>query len=266
METGEKKIGMFSIGQWLLVGLLVVSAFFIGSLYTKVQYLEKVANTGANPDAQQPEAPKVDLATIKGVFDKNVIKFGDANRKLLFVEVADPSCPYCSVAAGQNPELNKQVGEQFVLTKDGGSYIAPVPEMRKLVEQGVASFAYIYFPGHGNGEMGTKAIYCAAREGKFWEAHDLIMTAEGYDLVNTQVKNDKTKSAQVAQFFKSVLDPVKLKTCIDDKAGDTHLSEDITLARSLGVTGTPGFFVNDTRFAGAYSYKDIEPTVIEALK
>ena len=45
-----------------------------------------------------------------------------------------------------------------------------------------------------------------------------------------------------------------------------RLASDMSLAASLGVSGTPGFFINDTNFAGAYSYKDMEPVVTSALK
>ena len=53
--------------------------------------------------------------------------FGKKDSKILFVEFSDPSCPFCHVAAGKNPELNKQAGAQFTMEKDGGTYVPPVP-------------------------------------------------------------------------------------------------------------------------------------------
>lgn len=265
MLNEEKKSGPGGAAQWILVILLIIASFFIGSLITKIKYLEKSGQPTPITDGAQPTVAPIDLETIKSIFSKNVIKFGDTNRKVLFVEVADPSCPFCAIAAGQNSELNKQVDSRFTLVKDGGTYVAPVPAMRKLVEEGVASFAYIYFPGHGNGEMGTKAIYCAFEAGKYWEVHDKLMTQEGYTLLNDKIKNDKSKSADLAQFLKSQMDPRAMKTCLDKSEGDTHLSEDISLARSLGVSGTPGFFVNENRFPGAYNYTEMETTVNKIL-
>lgn len=264
--------------QPVLVILIVVVAFFIGSLWTKVQILEKggiVANnavlgtkTTATTGDTAPEPPKetVDFAQIKDVFKKNVIKFGDANKKVLFLEIADPSCPYCHIAGGLNGELNKQVGDRFTLVSDGGTYIAPVPEMKKLVDEGKAGFVYIYTNGHGNGELATKALYCANEKGKFWEVHDVLMTNKGYDLINNTIKNEKEKSGELADFLKSAFDAQQMKGCLDSGKYDKRLSEDSALASSLGVSGTPGFFVNETRFAGAFSYKDMEPIVAEALK
>ncbi|MBI2404665.1 hypothetical protein HYV22_00610, partial [Candidatus Gottesmanbacteria bacterium] len=205
----------------LLVITLVVGAFLLGSLKTKVDFYEKGQVAGATnlsaqaaPAQQQPSPPTITLDQIKNVFQQDVIKFGDANKKVLFVEIADPSCPYCHIAAGENGELNKQVGDRFTLVADGGTYIAPVPEMKKLVDSGKAAFAYIYYPGHGNGEMGAKALYCAAEKGKFWEVHDLLMTSKGYDLINNTVKNDKAKSGELAEFLKSAFDAASMKACL----------------------------------------------------
>lgn len=255
-----------------LIIVIIIAAFFLGSLTAKVQYLEKASSeakvTGATnqaaqaqPQAAQPPAPTVDINTIKALFTDKHIMIGNKDSKNLLVEIADPSCPYCSIAAGHNAELNKQAGNQFMLVADGGTYIPPVPEMKKLVESGKAAFVWIYSPGHGNGEMGTKAMYCAHEQDKFWPVHDKLMTKEGYDLLNNLVKNDKTKSQDVANFLSDVFDANQMKTCLDSGKYDTRTSQDTTTASSLGVNGTPGFFVNATKFAGAYSWKDMESAV-----
>jgi len=252
----------------VLIILAIGLSFFSGTLWQRVKNLEKggVAQDTAGQPAAAPSAPNVSLDTIKGLFDKDLVKFGDNTSKVIFVEISDPSCPYCQIAEGLNPTLNSQAGAQFKLVKDGGTYVAPVPEMRKLVDAGEASFVWIYSPGHGNGEMGTKALYCANEKGKFWAVMDLLMTASGYDFLNNTIKNDKTKSGDMATFLKSVVDPAFLKDCLDSGKYDQRLTADAEIARSLGFQGTPDFFVNSTNFAGAYSYTDIKPTVDSALK
>ncbi len=223
------------------------------------------AQPSAAPTQQAPQQPTVTLDQVKNAFSKSLVKFGDQNSKLVIIEVADPSCPYCSAAAGKNPELNKQIGPQFKLVADGGNYIAPVPELAKLVKEGKAAFAWIYTPGHGNGEMGTKAFYCAFEKNKFWEAHDLLMSSSGYDLLNNKIKNDKTKSTDLADFLQSVVDPAFMKQCLDSGKYDSKLNDDVALATTLGITGTPGFYLNITPFLGAYNYKDMESAVKTAL-
>jgi protein-disulfide isomerase len=270
--------------QIILVVALIAAAYFIGNLTAKVQYLQKgsaatpSAAAGTTP-AAGAAAPTVTLAQIKDVFKKDVIKFGNANSKLLFVEVADPSCPYCHVAAGQDPELVAAIPQfaQFKTAAQGGTYVPPVPEMKKLVDAGKAAFAYIYDPGHGNGEMGVRALYCAFEKGKFWEVHALIMSEKGYEIQNGTdpagqastapvVKNDKTKSQDLANFLAPAIDPVFMKSCLDSGKYDARLGADTQLASSIGIQGTPGYFVNATNFAGAYSFKDMQSAVDAALK
>jgi protein-disulfide isomerase len=232
----------------------------------KGQISGTVNTTPTQGQTQAPPAPpKLQITQVKDAFGKSLVKFGDANKKVLFIEVADPSCPYCHIAAGFNGELNKQAGDRFKLVADGGTYIAPVPEMKKLVDNGKAAFAWFYTPGHGNGEMGTKAMYCAFEKGKFWEVHDKLMTSQGYDLLNNVTKNDKAKSQELADFLKSVFNPTEMKKCLDSGKYDSQLQTDTNLASGLGITGTPGFVVNETLFPGAFSYKDMEGTVKGAL-
>ena len=259
-----------SIFEKLVPALLVITvglSFLVGTLWQKVENLGggKVTETTTAAQPQAAAQPKVEIAQIKDLFKKGLITFGNADSKLIFVEASDPSCPYCHVAGGLNGSLNKQVGAQFTLVADGGSYVAPVLEMKKLVDEGKASFVWLYFNGHGNGELATKALYCAYEKGKFWEAHDLMMTAEGYDLINNVVKNDAAQTGKLVDFLKSA-NVTDLKSCLDSGKYDDRLASDMAIGSQLGVSGTPGFFVNETNFAGAYSFKDMETVVTSALK
>ncbi|MFZ5845658.1 MAG: DsbA family protein [Patescibacteria group bacterium] len=57
MEQKAKASGKHGFIQVVLVSLLVLSAFFIGSLYTKIQYLEKSSKVNLAPG--RPTAPQV---------------------------------------------------------------------------------------------------------------------------------------------------------------------------------------------------------------
>lgn len=247
----------------LIIVLIAVVAFLAGRYSSTVKVnITNTADTKTQQVIPTTAAAKlaqvVTLDQVKGLFKEGNIFFGDTSKKVLFVEVSDPSCPYCQIASGKNTTLNTG---QFKLVSDGGTYVAPVPEMRKLVESGKAGYAWIYYPGHGAGEMATKALYCAFDEGKFWQVHDKLNTAEGYDLINNQVKNDKTKANLLTDFLKSAMDSTKLNACLTSGKYDNRPTEDSAVGKSLGVSGTPMFIVNTSVFAGAYSYKDMETTV-----
>lgn len=259
----------FPLSTTFLFLFVFAAGLVIGSLYTKVQYLEKngtaapatVANNQAAQQGTQPTPVTVGIDQIKALFTDKNITFGDKNSKNLIVEVADPSCPFCHVAAGKNPQLNTEMGSQFTLVADGGSYLAPVPEIKKLVDSGKAAFVFLYTPGHGNGEMGTKALYCAHETDTFWPVHDKLMTNEGYDLLNETVKNDKTKSGELAEFLSDATDASALKSCLDSGKYDEKLQEDVAAASAIGATATPGFYINEKMFSGAYSWSDMQSSV-----
>lgn len=130
-----------------------------------------------------PTDSTVTMDQIRQAFNSATVKFGSADAKLVFIEVSDPSCPYCHFAAGKNPELSAQVS-QFVTVENGGSYLAPVQEIKKLVDEGKAALAFIYSNGHNNGKIATEALFCAHENGKYWQAHDILMSNQGYITMN----------------------------------------------------------------------------------
>jgi len=279
MEEKSKRSSGGALERFVPILLLVSIglAFAVGVLWQKVSGLEKdktaAPTTAATADTTDvtTQQPKLTLDQVKNLFKEDVIKFGKDSSKLILVEVSDTSCPYCHVAAGKDPELNRKIDEdsqgrtQFKLNTDGGTYIAPVIEFKKLVDQGKAAFIYIYSPGHGNGEMGAQALYCANEKGKFWQAHDLLMNNKGYDLLNNVVKNDKSKSGDLATFLASAVDSGFMKECLESGKYAERIKKDVALASSLGAQGTPFFAINENTFPGAYSYDAMKSIVDAAL-
>lgn len=265
----DKKTGVYLSnlvalgGSFFILVLAFAAGFFAKAYYTGNSRV--VAPTGSAVGTQQVEKT-ASLDEIKDVFNKSVIKFGDTKSKVVILEASDPSCPYCSIASGKNSDLNNQIGDRFKLVKDGGTYEAPVDEIRKLVDAGKVSYALIYRNGHGNGEMGMKAFYCAFEAGKFWPVHDLIMGGTGYNLLNETIKNDKSKSGELASFLSSAIDQNQMKTCLDSGKYDSKIQEESSLGDSIGLGGTPAFYVNDKSFAGAYSFTDMRADVESFLK
>lgn len=266
VESKSTSKDALTIAGAILLGCLIISGTLAYVSARGVKTIGQAGSATTDQAAKQPDAVKVDLDQIKALFTDKNIMFGKKDSKVLFVEFSDPSCPFCHVAAGKNPELNKQAGAQFTMEKDGGTYLPPVPEMKKLVDSGKAAFVWLYANGHGNGELATKALYCAKEKGKFWEAHDLLMSAAGYDLVNNTVKNDTAKAGEMADFLKSATKADDMKKCLESGKYDDRIAGDMAIAQQIGFKGTPSFFVNTTNFAGAYSYKDMASAVEEALK
>jgi protein-disulfide isomerase len=264
-ESEPFKRNLFDRFVPVLLVATIALAFVVGVLWQRVNSIEKggTATTATTTTQAQGAEPIAELTDdqLKDAFDKAIIKFGKNDAKNVFIEVADPSCPFCHIAGGNNPELAGEVGDRFKYKSAGGSYIPPVPEMKKLLDSGKASYAFFYKNGHGNGEMGTKALYCAFEQGKYWEAHDKLYSNAGYKLLNETVRNDKAKSQDLSDFLKGAVDAEILKICLDSGKFDQRLSEDESLSGSIGITGTPGFYINTKNFAGAYGWEDMKASL-----
>ncbi len=256
--VSNKKIYFF-IGAVLIVGLISLISFFkTSSIEKRVKTLE-----GYFPTPQPTIALTKD--SLKKFFTNDFIRFGDDKRKLLIIEVSDPSCPFCHIAGGHNPELAVQVGDRFKYQSQGGSYIPPVPEIKKLVDEGKASFAIIYSNGHGNGELATQAMYCAYEKGRFWEVHDKLMTNEGYNLINEEIKNDSQNIGKLVNFLANEVDGQFLTQCLESKKYADKLIRDQQLSPSLGFQGTPHFVINGKLFQGAYSFSEMKSEIEKYL-
>lgn len=258
-ETGNK-VNYLLYANNIITGILLVFSLFLylklSNINQKLQAIENLINP---QQGQQTKELKID--DVKRFFSKDFIHFGDDKRKLLIVEVSDPSCPYCHIAGGNNPELAKQASDKFTYVSDNGNYIPPVPEIKKLVDDGKASFAFIYSNGHGNGRIASEALYCAFEKGKFWEVHDKLMTNEGYNLINEQVTNDRSKANLLVNYLSDVIDSQFLSNCLSSAKYEKNLTRDEQLSPSLGFQGTPHFIINTKMFQGAYSFSDMQSAI-----
>ena len=258
------------INQIIIIVALALAGLYLGFIFNGSKD-KKTPDIQANQEQSTVTQPtsEITLDNIKTAFNSAVIKFGDDSKKVIFLEISDPSCPFCHVAAGYNKELSAQMSQppqrDFKYVEDGGTYLPPVPEMKKLVESGDASYALIYQNGHGNGEMAMLALYCAQDLNAFWKVKQLVMSNAGYDLINGSLKNDRSKAGDLANFLSSAVDKNAMKTCLESGKYEDKLAADQNLADSIGVSGTPGFFVNETKFSGAYSFKDMSSVVDTAL-
>ena len=106
---------------------------------------------------------------------------------------------------------------------------------------------------HPNAPLAALAAQAAGEQGKFWEMHDRIFAAQ-----------DKMNRAQYEQYAKDLgLDVKRFKEALDTARGKPAIDADKAEGTSLGVTGTPAFFVNGKFLSGAKPFNEFA-TVINA--
>lgn len=156
---------------------------------------------------------------------------GSAGAPVVLVEFADYQCPYCQKVNTQIQQLKKEYGDKLtVVYKD------------------------FPLPMHHGSEKAAEASRCAGEQGKFWEYHDVLFYSKLTEL-------DALK--EHARVLK--LDGDRFDTCLDSGAEAAAVKKDLDEAKSLGLTGTPSFFVNGHFFSGVVDYAALKDIVNQQL-
>jgi protein-disulfide isomerase len=143
---------------------------------------------------------------------------GNPKSPVMIVEFSDYQCPYCHRV---EPTL------QEVLAKYGDK----------------VSLAYRDFPLrniHAQAETAAEATHCALEQGKFWEYHDHLFTAS------------KLETDDLIGYARDLkLDDKQFAACLTSGKYKAAVDQDLDEGRKVGVTGTPGFFINGIATSGA---------------
>jgi len=113
----------------------------------------------------------------------------------------------------------------------------------------------------GLDSLAAQATYCASDQGKFWEYHDQLM--ESYYMGNRAIFSPAGLKQLAADL---ALDEAAFAACLDGKVHARRVAEETAEARILGVAGTPTFFINNTKLAGAQPYAAFRAAIEKALK
>ncbi len=156
---------------------------------------------------------------------------GSASAPVVLVEFADYQCPYCQKVNTQIQQLKKEYGDKLTIV-----------------------YKDFPLPMHHGSEKAAEASRCAGEQGKFWEYHDVLFYSKLTEL-------DALK--EHARVLK--LDGDRFDTCLDSGAEAAAVKKDLDEAKSLGLTGTPSFFVNGHFFSGVVDYAALKDIVNQQL-
>lgn len=152
---------------------------------------------------------------------------GPRNAPVTVYEMADFQCPYCrDFALGTLPTIEKE-----------------------YVKTGKVRWIFINLPIpsiHHNAVAAAEFAACAAKQGKFWQTHDMLYA--------THDKWENLKSA--APFFQAQIAAIGLKqdamsTCLASGAGAAIVQDDVAGAQRSGAQSTPTFYIEGGMMAGA---------------
>jgi len=160
----------------------------------------------------------LDFPRIRVDVDRTRIR-GNPDAPVTIVEFTDFQCPFCLAA---------ETSVRAVLAKyDGKVRLA----FRDFPLQDI----------HQHAESAAEAARCAAAQGKFWEYHDLIFANQ------SKIAHDDL----VAHARQLKLDAGVFEACLASGKFKEAIDRDAQEASRLGVSGTPGFFVDGIFLNGA---------------
>lgn len=230
----------------ILVALLIIAAFFLGMLTTKVQYLEKgnttVAGAVVPTQAVQPgnQQPQPTLGK-QNVAVGNLPPKGNPNAKVTIVAFEDFRCPFCEkLFTDTEPQLQKD-----------------------YIDTGKVKFYYRNYQFLGPASVvAGNAGECANDQGKFWEFHDYLYKNQPSESDTSMYTSDNL--SQVAGTLG--MDSTQFKQCMDSKKFDKNVSEDLADGQKAGVSGTPTLFINGQPIVGAQPYSAFQTIIDQELK
>ncbi len=164
---------------------------------------------------------------------------GPADAKVTIVEYSDFQCPYCS-----------------------RGYATLENEVLKHYE-GKVKFYYKHYPlpFHPWAEPAAVAAECAKRQSAdaFWAAY------RGFFEHQSEI-NLENLEAKAKELLKgSKIDMTKWTTCFDERQTAADVKAQAEEASSLGVNGTPAFFVNGENLSGAQPFESFREIIDAAL-
>jgi len=133
------------------------------------------------------------------------------------------------------------------------------PVMQELLRANPGKIRLVFrqnpLPFHAHSALAHEAALAAGAQGKFWEMHDLLFA--------NQEKLSETDLLQYASQLH--LDMQSFRQALESHLYRPLVDADIEIAKGLGVTGTPTFFINGTKIVGAQTLESFKAAVDQAL-
>ena len=138
---------------------------------------------------------------------------GNVNAKVAIVEFSDYECPFC-----------------------GRFHAQTLPSLKKdYIDTGKVQYIFRDFPleFHPNAISASMAANCAGEQGAYWGMHDSLFV--------NQKRLGKALYDELAKTLK--INTVSFDACLKDEKQAKEVTSDFVYGQSVGIEGTPTFFV-----------------------
>jgi protein-disulfide isomerase len=243
MDMAGDSNGRATIIAASLISFAVIAAsFFVANSLDRVttQLSEVVEALDAGPGAagqaaadrpSRPARPEADREYKIDIGDAPIR--GSENAAVTIVEWSDFQCPFCNRVEPTLAQIEKEYGDQVRVV-----------------------FKHLPLPMHPQAPDAHAAAEAAHRQGKFWEMHDLIFQ-------NQRDLRVETLEGYARQLG---LDMDRYRRDVKSEEVANRIDADMKQAGSVGVSGTPAFFINGRFLSGAQPYANFKRYIDSALQ
>lgn len=142
---------------------------------------------------------------------------GSQSAPVVIEEFADFQCPPCAALHAEMKPIKEEYGDRLRVI-----------------------FRQLPLPLHGNARTAALASEAAAMQNRFWEMQDRLFTNQ-----TTWAETENAREIFINYARAMGLDAERFARDMDSPAAAGRLALDEQRANYLGVTGTPGVFVNN---------------------
>jgi protein-disulfide isomerase len=198
---------------------------------------EAYVQTGQEEQQQQAAQPSQEVVDVPIT---DAYSIGDADAPVTIVEFTDYQCPYC-----------------------GRHYEQTYPQLLSdYVEAGLVRYVFKDFPLtsiHPQALEAAEAARCAGEQDAYLGMHDILFD-----------RQSEWGVAEAATLFVGYagelgLDTEAFATCLNDGRYEGAIRADLDDGIRLGITGTPGFFINGRFLSGAQPYAVFQQAIDQML-
>lgn len=159
---------------------------------------------------------------------------GNNNASIVIIVFSDYSCPNCASGEKTIKSLMNKYPDKII-------YVYKNYPLMRI---------------HPNSYNAALAALCAKEQDKFWEYHDYLYEHQGYQAPN-YLKSYATELG---------LDSERFNNCLDSQKYKNQVETDLRTGASVGVTGTPTFFINGIKVIGARPLEEFAQIIEAELK
>jgi len=218
MEPNTTNTNGKKIAMW--IGVVIAVLLVVWGCY-------KVVSKGLDNGGQQ-KTVVLDTAPALGA---NEHMKGNPNAKVTIIEYSDFECPACRAYAPLFGEILQTYGDKVRVV-----------------------YRHFPLPQHPSARLAVHFAEAAAKQGKFWEMHDILFAnQETWSLKPTEAK--QTFLGYAAD-LKLNITKLNADLAADDKAVEAMIDDSIRGGNILGVDRTPSIYINNIRV--------IDPQMIKA--